>query len=212
MKIRSLQIGMPETVEVGGKEKVTGFCKRPVAGPVHLGPEGPAGNGVADTKHHGGVDKAICCYPHEHYAYWEARVGHPLGEAAFGENFTTEGATEETVHIGDRFRVGSAVVEVTQPRQPCSTLAFVWERKGLVKEVEESGRTGFYLRVVEEGEVAAGDTIELLAADPAAISVAEAYRIHRGRKRDSESVRRLLAVVALSAAWREELERSLQRE
>jgi len=212
MKIRALQIGMPETVEVGGKQKVTGFCKRTVAGPVHLGPEGPAGNGVADTKHHGGVDKAICCYPHEHYAYWEAHVGHSLGEAAFGENFTTEGATEETVHIGDRFRVGSAVVEVTQPRQPCSTLAFVWERKGLVKEVEESGRTGFYLRVVEEGEVATGDAIEPVAADPAAISVAEAYRIHRGRRRDPESVRRLLSVAALSASWREDLERSLQRE
>jgi len=207
MKILALQIGMPETVEVGGKQKVTGFCKRPVAGPVHLGPEGPVGNAVADTKHHGGVDKAICCYPHEHYAYWEAQVGHSLPPAAFGENFTTEGATEATVHIGDRFRVGSAVVEVTQPRQPCSTLAFVWDRKGLVKEVEESGRTGFYLRVVEEGEVAAGDAIELLGADPAAISVAEAYRIHRARRRDPEGVRRLLAVAALSASWREELEK-----
>ena len=153
MKILSLQIGMPETVEVDGKQKVTGFRKRPVSGPVHLGPEGPEGNGVADTRHHGGADKAICCYPHEHYPYWEARVGHPLGAAAFGENFTTEGATEEEVHIGDRFRAGSAVVEVTQPRQPCSTLAFVWGRKGLVKEVEASGYTGFYLRVVEEGEV-----------------------------------------------------------
>lgn len=198
---------MPETIAVGGKEKITGFCKRPVAGTVHLGPEGPAGNGVADTKNHGGVDKAICCYPHEHYAYWEARVGRPLPAAAFGENFTTEGATEEGVHIGDRFRVGSAVVEVTQPRQPCSTLAFVWDRKGLVKEVEESGYTGFYLRVVEAGEVQAGDALELIVADPAAITVAEAYRIRRGRKRDPEGVRRLLGVAALSASWRDELER-----
>lgn len=210
MKILAFQIGMPETVEVGGQRKATGFCKRPVAGPVHLGPEGPAGNGVADTQHHGGVDKAICCYPHEHYAYWEARVGRPLPGAAFGENFTTEGVTEETVHIGDRFRVGSAVVEVTQPRQPCSTLAFVWGRKGAVREVEESGFTGFYLRVVEAGDVQAGDELELLTADPAAISVAEAYRIHRARKRDPEGVRRLLAVPALSASWREELERHLR--
>jgi len=207
MKILSFQIGMPETVEVAGKQKVTGFCKRPVAGPIHLGPEGPEGNGVADTQHHGGVDKAICCYPHEHYAYWEQRVGHPLDPAAFGENFTTEGATEETVHIGDRFRAGTAVVEVTQPRQPCSTLAFVWDRNGLVKEVEASGFTGFYLRVVEEGAGAAGDELALIAAAPAAIPVAEGDRVHRGRRRDPEGVRRLLTVPALSVSWREELEK-----
>jgi len=209
MKILALQIGMLERVAVDGQVKVTGFRKRPVAGPVHLGPAGPVGNDVADTKHHGGRDKAICCYPHEHYAYWATRIGHPLGPAAFGENFTTEGLSEETVHIGDRFRAGSAVVEVTQPRQPCSTLAFIWDRKGLVKEVEESGFTGFYLRVVAEGEVAADDELVLLAADPAMITVAEAYRIHRARNHDPQGVRRLLAVAALSAAWRTELEKSV---
>ncbi len=207
MRVVSVQVGLPEEVEVAGKRKRTGFRKRPVAGPVAVGPLGPEGNGVADTKHHGGPDKAICCYPSEHYPYWERLVGHPLPPAAFGENLTTEGLTEENAHIGDRFRIGTAVVQVTQPRQPCSTLAFVWNRPGLVKEVVESGRTGFYLRVLEAGVVAPGDAIELLEADPAACSIAEANRIHGQRKRDPAGVRRLLAIPALSAAWREELER-----
>jgi MOSC domain-containing protein YiiM len=205
MKLLSLQIGLPQRVTTDGKERFTAFAKQPVAGPVRLTRTGLVGDGVGDPKVHGGPDKAVCCYPSEHYPAWARELGMTLGPAAFGENFTTVGLTEETVHIGDRFRVGTAVVEVSQPRQPCATLAAMRGRKGFVKEVRDSGRTGFYLRVVEEGEVAAGDAVTRIAADPAAISIAAANRIHRNRRHDPARVRRLLAVPALSAAWSDEL-------
>ena len=207
--IKSLQIGLPQRVAGDGEERFTAFAKRPVNGPVRLTCTGLVGDGVGSPKVHGGPDKAVCCYPAEHYPAWERELGVVLGPAAFGENFTTAGLTEESVHIGDRFRVGTALVEVSQPRQPCATLAAMRGRKGLVKEVEHSGRTGFYLRVVEEGDVAAGDAFALAAADPAAISIADANRIHRGRHHDLAGVRRLLAVPALSAAWRDALTRVL---
>jgi MOSC domain-containing protein YiiM len=207
--IKSLQIGLPRDLTAHGEHRYTAFAKPPTTGPIRLTRTGLAGDGVGNPKVHGGPDKAVCCYPAEHYPAWERELGVTLGPAAFGENFTTVGLTEETVHIGDRFRVGTAVVEVSQPRQPCATLAAMRGRKGFVKEVQDSGRTGFYLRVVEEGEVAAGDTFTPVAADPAAISITEANRIHRNRRHDPDTVRRLLAVPALSAAWREELGNAL---
>jgi MOSC domain-containing protein YiiM len=207
MKILSLQIGLPRQVAADGTERFTAFAKQPVAGAVRLTRTGLVGDGVGNPKVHGGPDKAVCCYPSEHYPVWERDLGVVLGPAAFGENFTTAGLTEETVHIGDRFRIGTALVEVSQPRQPCSTLAAMRGRKGFVKEVQDSGRTGFYLRVLKEGDVSPGDAIELVAADPAAISIAEANRIHRNRRHDPAAVRRLLAVPALSASWRDELEK-----
>ncbi|MGD2063296.1 MAG: MOSC domain-containing protein [Nitrospirota bacterium] len=208
MKLLSLQIGLPQgfTAE-DGKERYTAFAKRPVTGPLRLTGIGLVGDGVGNPKVHGGPDKAVCCYPSEHYPAWERELGVTLGPAAFGENFTTIGLNEENVHVGDRFRVGTALVEVSQPRQPCATLGAMRGRKGFVKEVQDSGRTGFYLRVVEEGDVAAGDIFSLATADAAAISIAEANRIHRDRRRDPGAVRRLLAVPALAAAWRSELER-----
>jgi MOSC domain-containing protein YiiM len=207
MKILSLQIGLPRQAAADGTERFTAFAKQPVTGPVRLTRTGLVGDGVGSPKVHGGPDKAVCCYPAEHYPAWERELGVALGPAAFGENFTTAGLTEETVHIGDRFRVGTALVEVSQPRQPCSTLAAMRDRKGFVKEVQDSGRTGFYLRVLKEGDVSPGDAIELVAADPAAISIAEANRIHRDRRHDADGVHRLLTVAALATAWREELER-----
>jgi len=205
MRLLSLQIGLPRDTAAGGERRYTAFAKRPVTGPIRLTRTGLAGDGVGNPRVHGGPDKAVCCYPSEHYSTWEQELGEALGPAAFGENFTTAGLTEATVHIGDRFRVGTALVEVSQPRQPCSTLAAMRERKGFVKAVEHSGRTGFYLRVIEEGEVAAGDPIRLVATDPAAISIAAANTIHRHRRSDADGVRRLLAVPALAQAWREEL-------
>jgi MOSC domain-containing protein YiiM len=210
MRLRSLQIALPAPTMAGDQTLTTAFRKQAVEGTIHLGIEGLAGDGVGNPWVHGGRDKAVCAYPFEHYGRWEVELGVVLGVAAFGENFTTEGLTEETVHIGDRFRVGGAVVEVTQPRQPCATLAAIWGRKGLVKEVQASGRTGFYLRVVEEGEVAAGDPIALVAPDPAALTVAEAHRIRRAGRQDPSGVARLLAVAALSQAWRTELEKALR--
>jgi MOSC domain-containing protein YiiM len=207
--IKSLQIGLPRDTTAGGERRYTAFAKRRVTGPIRLTRTGLAGDGVANPKVHGGPDKAVCCYPSEHYPAWERELGEALGPAAFGENFTTAGLTEETVHIGDRFRVGTAVVEVSQPRQPCSTLAAMRGRKGFVKAVEHSGRTGFYLRVITEGEVAADDPIQLVVVEPAAISVAAANAIHRHRRSDADGVRRLLAVPALAQAWREELTKVL---
>jgi MOSC domain-containing protein YiiM len=207
MKILSLQIGLPRKTNTDSKERFTAFAKQPVTGPAHLTRTGLVGDGVGDPKVHGGPDKAVCCYPFEHYPAWQREIGVALGPAAFGENFTTAGLTEETVHIGDRFRIGSALVEVSQPRQPCSTLAAMRGRKGFVKEVQDSGRTGFYLRVLQEGDVSPGDAVTLAAADPAAISIAEANRIHRERRHDPAGVRRLLAVPALATAWRDELEK-----
>ena len=201
--IEWLNIARPVKETFFGKEIVTGICKRPVKGPVRLGKTGFEGDGVGDLKHHGGPDKAVCVYGIDHYPYWEKTLGIDLPPAPFGENLSLSGLNEGEVCIGDIFEAGTAVLQVSQPRQPCSTLAARFGRNDMVKLVVDSGRTGFYLRVLEEGVVEAGNTLFLVKRDPKAVTVSFANRVYHRERGNREGIEKALAVEALSASWRE---------
>jgi MOSC domain-containing protein YiiM len=199
--IQSLNIGLPKQEFFQGKEFLTGICKKPVAGTVLLSKQGFAGDGVGDRKHHGGEDKAACAYSLDHYPYWRSVLGITMPEAAFGENLTVEGMQEAEVCIGDVYRIGTAEVQVSQPRQPCGTLAARFGKADFVKMVVDSGRTGFYFRVLAEGLVQAGDTISLVERDPRSVSIAFANHIFHHDRRDREGIKKVLSLPALSASW-----------
>jgi len=205
----SLNVGLPAPLAYRDKHVQSGFRKSPVGGALWLANTGLAGDGQADLKNHGGPEKAVCVYPLEHHPYWEERLDRRLGSAAFGENFSTEGFTESVVCIGDVYGVGTAVVQVSQPRQPCFKLAARHGVKELALWVQETGLTGFYFRVLEEGEVAAGDEIALLERTASEASVAEANRVMHLDKHDVAGIERLLAVPELSANWRRTFEKRL---
>jgi MOSC domain-containing protein YiiM len=205
MIIQSLNIGLPVKETFFGKEITTGICKKPVRGPVHLGQNGFEGDGVGDLKHHGGPDKAVCVYSIDHYRYWEQVLGEALPPAPFGENFSVSNFDEAAVCIGDIFQAGTAVVQISQPRQPCSTLAARFGRSDMVKLVVNSGRTGCYFRVLEEGVVEAGNILIPGKKDGNGVTVSFANRIYHHDRRNREGIEKVLAVKALSDSWRESL-------
>lgn len=153
---------------------------------------------------HGGADKAVYAYPEEHYAFWREELpGADLPWGAFGENFTTEGLIEDSVHIGDQLRVGSAEFVVTQPRMPCFKLGIRFGRPEMVKRFLRSGRTGFYLAVAREGEVTAGDTITLIAQHDLAITVADIVRLYTADAVNQGLLRQASELSALPEGWRD---------
>ena len=177
MKLLSVQVGRPRTVRWRGKAVSTGIYKEPVAGRIMLRRNNLDGDRQADLTVHGGWDKAVYVYPSEHYPIWQAELpGMRLPYGIFGENFTTEGLDESSVHIGDQFRIGGALVEVTQPRMPCYKLGIRFGRPDMPKRFHTSGRCGFYLAVLQEGEVGAGDVWERPARNEQEVSVIESYR------------------------------------
>lgn len=206
MKLISVNVGGLTQVKFNGRVVGTGIFKEPVEGRVMAGRRGLEGDRVVDQRVHGGEHKAVYAYPHEHYPVWAEELGRDdLSPGQFGENFTTEGLTEDAVHIGDRFRVGEALLEVTQPRVPCFKLGIKMGDARFPKRFLESMRCGFYLRVIEEGEVGAGDAIELVEPGPEQISIKALYALRFQVPRDREDVKRALTVPALSGEWRMEL-------
>ena len=203
MRVVSVNVGLPRAVTWRGKTVTTAIFKEPVAGRVALRSLNLDGDRQADLTVHGGREKAVYAYPVEHYRYWRtelADAAFPYG--AFGENLTTEGLREHAVHVGDRFRVGSAELLVTQPRLPCYKLGIRFGRADMLKRFLASGRTGFYFAVLRAGEVGAGDVIQLLARDELGVSIAEVTRLYVGEHPDHEALRRAIRVPALPASWR----------
>lgn len=208
MNLISVNVGIPRDVPWKGKTVSTGIFKEPVAGRVALRRLNLEGDGQADLSVHGGVEKAVYAYPAEHYPYWRGELpGKELSWGMFGENFTSEGLLEDQVRIGDRFRVGSAELFVTQPRQPCFKLGLKFGRADFVKQFLVSLRSGFYFAVLQEGEVSAGDSIELLARDEQSLTVTEILRLYLGDLTDEESLRRAAELEALPESWRKHLRR-----
>jgi MOSC domain-containing protein YiiM len=203
MKLISVNVGLPREVVWKGRFVTTGIFKEPVARRVKVDRLNIAGDQQADLTVHGGADKAIYVYPSEHYEFWRTELPEmELRWAAFGENLTTEGLLEEQVNIGDRFRVGTIEVEVTQPRMPCYKLSVKFGRDDILKRFLASRRSGFYLRVVEEGEIGAGDEVRLLRHDPHNITVADIVRLYGDKPKDFELMKRAVQVEALSEGWR----------
>jgi len=204
MRILSVNVGLPREVAWRGKLVHTSIFKEPVSGAVEVGATNLAGDGQADLSVHGGRDKAVYTYPSEHYAFWQRELGmDSLPWGAFGENLTTQGLVESSVCIVDRLRCGSAELIVTQPRLPCFKLGVRFDRPDLVKRFLRSGRSGFYLAVVREGELRAGDAIEVVAAAGDRVSIAEMNEIYTAPAPDRDRIARLVALPALAESWRD---------
>lgn len=205
-RVLAVSVSGGRQVPHNGQIVGTGIFKELVQGRVIARRMGLAGDRQIDLRYHGGEHKAIYAYPHEHYATWARELGRDdLGFGQFGENLTTEGLLETEVHIGDRFRVGSALLEVTQPRVPCFKLGIKMGDAEFVKAFLKSMRSGFYLRVIEEGEIGAGDAIERTAIGPERITIHSLYHLRFKDPLNKAELERALSVEALSKEWRREL-------
>ena len=212
MKIISINVGMPRLVMSNGEAVSTGIYKAPVSGRVMLRTLNLDGDGQADLTVHGGRSKAVYVYSSEHYSFWRAELpGTELPWGMFGENFTVEGFNESTTNIGDRFRVGSAEVTVTEPRLPCYKLGIKFGRTDILKRFLVSGRTGFYLSVQREGEVGTGDVIELMERDENNVTVADITRLYARDRGDVDTMRRAIALEALPDSWRDHFRKQLAK-
>lgn len=206
----SVNVSKPETVSYNGKSLQTSIFKKPISHPVLLTPTNLEGDGQADLERHGGTDKALCAYAFDHYPYWEAVIGKSLSFGAFGENLTLGGALEEHIHIGDTFRLGEAIVQVSQPRQPCYKLSLKHGVAELPLLMKENGFTGFYFRVVAPGRIAPGNRCEFNERERNSMSVREANEIMHGQSPSREQLLRLIQVKALSDNWRNRLQTKLE--
>jgi MOSC domain-containing protein YiiM len=211
-RLVSIQVGLPAVHGQPGADDPldqpwrTGFFKTPVAGPVWLGRTNLVGDGQANLRVHGGADKAVLGYAASHYPLWRSELNLPdLPYGAFAENFTIAGQDEAHVCLGDVYAIGAVRVQVSQPRQPCSNITHRWKLPGLTERVAETGRHGWYLRVLEEGEVVAGEPVELLERPSPDWSIARATQAMRQRTTNRAEAAALIEVPSLSDAWRKTL-------
>ncbi len=204
MKLVSVNVGLPREVIWKGKTVTTGIFKEPVKVRVKVRFLNLDGDRQADLTVHGGLDKAIYVYPVEHYEYWRGELPEmELPWGMFGENLTTVGLLEDSVNIGDRFRIGTAEVMVTQPRMPCYKLGIKFGRANIVKQFLDSRLTGFYFSVLQEGEVGVGDVMELISRDENNVTVADITRLYVRQSNDLQMLHRAVQVKALPDSWRD---------
>ncbi len=203
MKLISLNVGLPRPLTWQGETFETGIFKDPIEGRVMLRTTNLDGDRQADLTVHGGPNKAVYAYPSEHYEAWNAELTTPVHDwGAFGENFTIAGLLETDVSVGDRYRLGSAVVKVTTPRLPCFKLAAKFQGNEIIARSLRSGRSGFYFSVIEEGEVGAGDAFDLLEQEDPTLTIAQVNAIYSAKHPDRETLRRSLHVKTLPESWR----------
>ena len=208
-RLASVQVGQPrshgrpDAVDPMEREWITAFFKEPVAGPRWLSRTLLEGDDQADKPAHGGPEMAALAYAASHYPRWREELNLPaMGPGGFGENFTIDGLDEGRVCVGDTFAIGGARVQVSQPRGPCVSISMRWKRPDLLKRVTETGRTGWYLRVLEEGHVEAGDEVRLLERPLPEWTVARVFRLKLEPERDPAAVRWLATCERLSPEWR----------
>lgn len=205
-KVISIQVGLPAEV-AGEKPWMTGIIKDEIGDPLWLGATNLVGDGQADLVHHGGAHKAVCAYSAVHYPYWRAQLEMPtLVNGSFGENFTIDELTEDDVCIGDVWNIGDASVEVSQPRQPCWKLAKRWGIKDLALQVQQTGRTGWYFRVLKQGLVQSGLSLALVERPNPHWTIAAANHVMHQDRNNLVEARRLAAVSTLSPSWKSTLD------
>lgn len=207
MRLLSINVAQPKTVSFHGEQIATGIFKKPVAGPIRVSLLNLEGDRQADLEVHGGASKAVYAYSWENVEYWRKLLGRDdLVAGTFGENLTVEELLETDVNIGDEFEIGTARFQVTQPRLPCFKLGIAIGRPNFPKIFHQSGRTGFYLRVLREGVITTGDPIHRFAtADPQPVTVAEMVRIISTKRPDPKDVNRALNLQALTDSWKRQL-------
>ncbi|SDH94245.1 MOSC domain-containing protein YiiM [Planococcus glaciei] len=210
-KIHNLSVGMPKTLKYGNGKEMQSAIEKQAVERVFLAKEGFHGDQVADLKHHGGAERAVCIYPAEHYPLWEQEFQKTLPPATFGENLTVSGMLEQDVYIGDIFRVGEAIIQVTQGRVPCQTIDRRLEMTPLMKRMVKTGFTGYLCRVIEEGEIRADSDIELVESHPEQISVLYTNEVNFHRAKDIEAMTKILKVDALAEEWRKHFEKRLEK-
>jgi MOSC domain-containing protein YiiM len=212
MKLVSVNVGLPQEVIWKGKTVTTGIFKEPVEERVKVRFFNLDGDRQADLTVHGGLDKAIYVYPVEHYEYWRGELPEmELPWGMFGENLTTVGLLEDSVNIGDRFRIGTAEVMVTQPRVPCYKLGIKFGRANMVKQFLDSRLTGFYFSVLQEGEVGVGDAMELISRDENNVTVADITRLYVRQSDDLQMLQRAAQVKALPDGWRNYFQQQINK-
>ena len=212
MKLISVNVGLPRVVMSNGEPVSTGIFKEPVAGRVMLRTLNLDGDRQADLSVHGGPSKAVYVYPSEHYDYWKHELPEmKLPWGMFGENFTSAGVFESELNIGDKFRVGSAVVMVTEPRMPCYKLGIKFGRPDIVKRFLASERTGFYFAVLQEDEVGAGDPIELIEGNKHSVQVSDITRLYTREKHNAGLLRRAIEVESLPESWKSYFQHRLEK-
>jgi MOSC domain-containing protein YiiM len=212
MRIISVNVGLPREVGWNGKTVTTSIFKEPVQGRVIIRKLNLDGDRQADLTVHSGVNKAVYAYPSEHYDFWRNELpGMDLPWGMFGENLTTEGVLETEVNIGDRFRLGSAELMATQPRLPCYKLGIKFGRDDIIERFLMSGRPGIYFAVVKEGDVEAGDTIEVVERNENSITVVEAAWLYTDQKYNVDLLRRAVTVKALPDGWRRDFRHRIER-
>jgi MOSC domain-containing protein YiiM len=211
MKVLSVNVGRPRDLTRNGRVVRTSIWKSPVDRRVRVVGDNLEGDEQSDLTVHGGPNKAVYAYPHEHYAYWQLEF--PLMEltmGAFGENLTTEGLREHDARIGDIVRIGTTELEVKQPRLPCYKLGIRFDREDMVKRFMKAGRSGIYFSVVREGELGAGDRIELARRADHDVTVGDLASLFTSNRGNLSLLRRAIDVPSLTGFWREEIERRLE--
>jgi MOSC domain-containing protein YiiM len=209
-KLLSVNVGLPREVVDGKRLVRTSIFKSPVTGRVPIRNHNLAGDQQSDLSVHGGPDKAVYAYPDEHYAYWREQLpDQDLQPGYFGENLTMHGLLEGDVHVGDRLRIGSATLVVTQPRMPCFKLGIRVGRSDILKRFLDSRRSGFYLAVETEGVLGAGDVVETIERHPTALSIPELLRMYLNEGEDVHRLRAAIAIPALPQGWRTHLQKLL---
>jgi len=203
-QVDSVNVGRPKLLLINGQPNKTGIDKQPIDGPVELRDDAVAGDAVVDREYHGGYDKAVYAYASEDYAWWSGELGRELGPGAFGENLTTSGIAIAEARIGERWRVGSALLEVSEPRQPCSTPGAKMGDQRFVRRFAKALRLGTYMRIIEPGVVAAGDAIDVVDRPDHEVTVGLLGRV---LFEDSSLGPQVLAAGALTDAWRAHGER-----
>lgn len=210
MKLLSVNVAQPRTVTYRARTYPTAIFKQPVAGRVMVRRLNIDGDAQGNLKTHGGPDMAVYAFGHENYVLWEREYGRKLAFGAFGENLTVTGMDEAEISVGDEFRVGTARLQVTEPRTPCHKLAMKFEDDDLPRRFAATGHVGFYFRVLEEGEIGAGDDIVALARDPAHLTIAEVLALWADKGAGVGALARAVKVAALSATWRRRFEDRLK--
>lgn len=209
-QILYLNIGMPEEINWNGKKELSAIRKKRVAH-AFLSKDSFMGDGVAATEFHGGPDRAVCFYPVEHYSKWSAEFGKNLEAPTFGENISASGMTEADIYIGDTYKLGEAVIQVTQGRVPCSKISKNNQIGQLLKRVVDTGYTGYFFRVLQEGMIYEDSEIILLERKQNKMSILRANEIYFHDRKNYAAIEELLHIDELAEEWKENLEKLLKQ-